>query len=184
MWGQQSYFSAEYGTQQPTCCHPLSEDVASPSADLRRYCRVPPLTGIIDTALGEQRGSNTGAGVGAPTPALASAPAPSGAVDWNGARAARLQMVNLTRWESLPPDAGTAQDCPVCLHEVNPRNAVITPCGHLCDRSCVVEWLLLNDGCPTCRARIVQRPAHDATTAAARRAPAPALAPGYGRPAQ
>lgn len=48
--------------------------------------------------------------------------------------------------------------CPICIEEIDSVNEYNTPCGHCFHNDCIQTWLVTNNSCPMCRARVLEEP--------------------------
>lgn len=52
----------------------------------------------------------------------------------------------------MSTNSATAE-CPICQEDVSPSSrAILDPCMHEFDRSCIAEWTKIRNSCPVCRA--------------------------------
>lgn len=45
-------------------------------------------------------------------------------------------------------------ECPVCMDKLEPSDCMVTLCGHLFCRKCIVDWVGNRGSCPTCKRRL------------------------------
>eukprot|EP00759_Apiculatamorpha_spiralis_P050308 PhF_6_TR457/c0_g1_i1/m.183 len=51
--------------------------------------------------------------------------------------------------------SGSTAECPICVMDIQQGDRMLTlPCFHMLHKQCVMEWLVKNKHCPTCRAPI------------------------------
>tara|TARA_Y100000589_G_C27143091_1_gene625602 strand:- start:1087 stop:1578 length:492 start_codon:yes stop_codon:yes gene_type:complete len=49
------------------------------------------------------------------------------------------------------------ESCNVCYIKLEVSNSIITPCNHYFCSKCFFRWLLINNTCPMCRAKLTNR---------------------------
>jgi hypothetical protein len=81
----------------------------------------------------------------------------------NGKGASKKDIAKLqkTKYRSGMLGEGEEETCAICLCEFEDDEYVRTlkACNHTFHSACVDDWLLLNDSCPCCRAKVVGRDA-------------------------